>query len=68
MPETTQRLIGSTEVAHLTGVSITTLKRQRKAGHPLYAGKAIRTGGKLAWKYTDVIDYIDNLPYENEPA
>lgn len=58
-----QRLIGTKEVAHLTGISVATLRTLRYEGHPLYTHKAIKTGKNLQWKLTDVTDYINNLPY-----
>lgn len=58
-----QRLLNSREVAEITGISPHTLKRLRRENHPLYGQKALKPGKNLQWRLTDVLDYINQLPY-----
>lgn len=76
MPETTthncgqctpDRLLTLEEVAKALNLSTSRAQYLRRHGHPLLGQKAVqpggKTGAKLAWKQSDLNDYIANLPY-----
>ena len=57
------RLLNINEVADRLGCAPATVTNRRKNGMPFYADKAVKEGGNLRWRDTDLDEYIANLPY-----
>lgn len=56
-------LLNKRQLAERLSMSVSKLTKLRGAGEPFFSDKAVRVGGQIVWKSTDVDAYITALPY-----